>query len=60
MSVLFASGEASVTLTGYAPSAPVATADTGTVGAVQYDATSKRFTVPVSAAGSSASLKLHL
>jgi hypothetical protein len=60
VSVLFASGEASVTLTGYAPSAPVATADTGTVGAVQYDATSKRFTVPVSAAGSSASLKLHL
>ncbi len=58
--VLFASGETSVTLTGYAPTAPVATADTGTVGAVQYDATSKRFTVPVTAAGSSASLKLHL
>jgi hypothetical protein len=60
VSVLFASGESSVTLTGYAPSAPVATADTGTVGSVQYDASSKRFTVSVSPAGASASLKLHL
>ena len=60
VSVLFASGETSVTLTGYAPSAPVAMADTGTVGAVQYDASSKRFTVSVSPSGSSASLKLHL
>lgn len=60
VSVAFASGETSVTLSGYAPSAPMATADTGTVGSVQYDATSKRFTFPVSASGSSASVKLHL
>jgi hypothetical protein len=60
VSVVFGQGETSVTLTGYSASAPVATADTGTVGSVQYDATSKRFTVSVSPAGSSASLKLHL
>ncbi|MFL5307636.1 MAG: hypothetical protein ACJ8F1_20620 [Polyangia bacterium] len=60
VSVAFAAGETSVTLTGYAASAPTATADTGTVGAVQYDATSKRFTLSVSPAGSSASLKLHI
>jgi hypothetical protein len=60
VSVLFAAGETSVTLTGYAPSAPTATAESGTVGSLQYDATSKRFTVLVSSAGTSASLKLHL
>lgn len=60
VSVAFASGEKSVTLMGYAASAPTATADTGTVGAVQYDATSKLFTVAVTPAAAAASVKLHL
>ncbi len=60
VSVVFAAGETSVTLSGYAPTMPTITADTGMVGAVQYDAASKRFTVPVSPAGSAASLKMHL
>ncbi len=59
-SVAFAAGESSVTLMGYAPSAPTATASAGTVGPVSYDASSKRFTVSVSPAGSSATVKLHL
>jgi hypothetical protein len=59
-SIAFAAGEKSVTLMGYAASAPVVTADVGTVGAVQYDATAKRFTVAVTPSGSSASVKMHL
>lgn len=60
VSVAFGAGEKSVTLTGYAPSMPTAAADLGTVSAVQYDATSKRFTVSVAPSGASASVKLHL
>jgi hypothetical protein len=60
VSVTFASGETSVTLMGYAPSAPTATADTGGVGTVQYDSATKRFTVSVSPSGSSATVKLHI
>jgi hypothetical protein len=60
VSVAFGARETSVTLTGYAPSAPTATASTGAVGAVQYDASSKRFTVVVMPAGGSATVELHL
>jgi hypothetical protein len=45
---------------GYAASAPTVTASTGTAGAVQYDTTSKRFTVSVSPSGAAATIKLHL
>jgi hypothetical protein len=60
VSVAFAAGEKSVTLVGYAASAPAATADAGTVGTVQYDAGTKRFTVGVMPGGMSATVKLHL
>ena len=58
--VVFASSESSVTLTGYAPSAPMASATSGTVGTVQYDPTQKRFTLAVMPSGAAASIRLHL
>jgi hypothetical protein len=57
--VTFAPGE-TVTLHGYAPSAPTATATTGTAGAVTFDATNRRFTVLVSPAGGTATITLRL
>jgi hypothetical protein len=60
VSVAFAAGEKSVTLAGYAASAPTATADMGAVGAVQYESAAKRFTVAVMPTGTSAIVKLHL
>ena len=60
VAVVFASGESSVTLTGYAPSPPMATATSGSVGTVQYDSTQKRFTVAVTPSGAAASIRLHL
>ncbi|WP_198046969.1 hypothetical protein [Kutzneria sp. 744] len=45
--VTFATNEKSVTLHGYAPSAPRATATDGTVGAVHYDTTTHLFTATV-------------
>jgi hypothetical protein len=59
VSVVFG-GESSVTLTGYAPSAPTATASVGSVGAMQYDGTQKRFTVSVMPSGSTATIAFHL
>ncbi|MEP7052016.1 MAG: hypothetical protein ABJB12_16745 [Pseudomonadota bacterium] len=60
VSVVFASGESSVTLSGYAPSAPTATATSGAVGSVQYDSAQKRFTLAVMPSASAASIRLHL
>jgi hypothetical protein len=47
-SVAFAANEHSVTLRGYAPHAPKATAANGSVGPVNYDSTTHQFTVTVS------------
>ncbi|MFS8200835.1 carbohydrate-binding protein [Streptomyces sp. CWNU-52B] len=47
--VAFAAGEGPVTLHGYAPRKPTATATTGSVGAVAYDTSTKLFTVEVTA-----------
>jgi len=58
--VSFAPGEGAITLQGYAPKAPTATAVSGTVGPVTYSATTSRFTIAVTAAaGNSASLQLR-
>jgi hypothetical protein len=56
--VAFGAGEGSVTLQGYAPKAPTATATAGTVGAVTYSASTQLFTLPVTAAGTSATVRL--
>lgn len=45
--VAFAIGEKSVTLHGYAPTAPVASAAGGTAGPVHYDANTRQFSVTV-------------
>jgi hypothetical protein len=58
VSVSFGAGEGAITLQGYAPKAPTATAVAGTVGAVTYSATTKLFTVAVTPAGTSASVRL--
>ncbi|WP_037569904.1 carbohydrate-binding protein [Phaeacidiphilus oryzae] len=47
--VAFAAGEGPVTLHGYAPRKPTATAGTGGVGPVSYDAATRRFSVTVHA-----------
>ncbi|MBM9503414.1 carbohydrate-binding protein [Actinacidiphila acididurans] len=47
--VAFAAGEGPVTLHGYAPRKPSATATTGSVGTVDYDATTRLFSVTVGA-----------
>ncbi|HZP52220.1 hypothetical protein, partial [Actinocrinis sp.] len=47
--VAFASNEHSVTLRGYAPSAPTVTASDGSVGSVNYNASTHLFTVTVNA-----------
>jgi len=57
--VSFAASEGAITLQGYAPKAPTATAITGAIGPVTYSATTSRFTVAVTAAGSSATLQLR-
>lgn len=56
--VVFASGEGAITLQGYAPSAPTVTASTGSVGAVSYSSTTHLFTVPVTAAGTTATVHI--
>ena len=56
--VSFATGEGAITLQGYAPRAPTATATSGTVGAVTYSATTSRFTVAVTGASGSATVQL--
>ncbi|MEV8569079.1 CBM35 domain-containing protein [Streptomyces sp. NPDC051322] len=48
--IAFAAGEGPVTLHGYAPRKPVVTATIGSVGAVAYDRSAKRFTVTATAA----------
>jgi hypothetical protein len=56
--VQYASGEGVVTLQGYAPAAPTATATSGTVGAVNYSASTRRFTVPVTASGTFSTISI--
>jgi hypothetical protein len=56
--LVFAAGEGAVTLHGYAPAAPHATASAGTVGAVSWDAATQLFSVDVTPAAGAASLTL--
>jgi hypothetical protein len=58
VTVQFASGEGPITLHGYAPAAPTVVALSGTAGTVRYDARTQRFTVAVTAAGTSATIRL--
>jgi len=59
MGVAFGDGEDAVTLQGYAPAgAPTVTAFTGKAGAVAYDATTKLFTVPITGAGTAATVQI--
>jgi len=57
--VSFAAGEGAITLHGYAPRAPTATATTGTVGAVSYSTATSRFTVAVTGAAGTATVQLR-
>jgi hypothetical protein len=60
VTVSFAANESSVTLTGYAPGTPTATATSGSVGTVTYNSTTRIFTVPVMpGASQSAVIQLH-
>jgi hypothetical protein len=54
----FATGEGAVTIQGYAAASPTVTATAGTVGAVTFNATTQRFSVPVTAAGTSATISI--
>jgi hypothetical protein len=54
VSISFASGEGAITLRGHAPRRPHATAQSGTVGTVGYDASTGLFSVPVTPDGSAA------
>jgi hypothetical protein len=49
VTVAFAAGEGPVTLHGYAPRKPTATASNGKAGAVAYDTSTKLFSLPVTA-----------
>lgn len=57
--VAFAAGETSVTLHGYAAVQPTATASTGSVGGVTWDAGTKTFTVTVMPSGGVAAISLQ-
>jgi hypothetical protein len=54
----YATGEGAVTIQGYAASSPTVTATAGTVGAVSYSATTQRFSVAVTPAGTSATISI--
>jgi len=56
--VQYATGEGPVTLQGMAAAAPTVSATSGTVGAVNYSASTQRFTVAVTAAGTSATVTI--
>ena len=57
VTVEFGTSEGPVTLQGYAPAAPTVTATSGTVGAVSYSSSTQRFTVPVTASGTTATIR---
>jgi hypothetical protein len=56
--VQFGAGEGAVTLQGYAPRAPTVTASSGTAGPVGYSTATQRFTIPVTASGTSATIAI--
>ena len=58
VSLAFASGEGAVTLRGYAPAQPTATASAGTVGPVIWNAVTKMFIVDVTQANGQATVTL--
>jgi hypothetical protein len=60
LTVSFASGETSRTITGYAPSMPMATASEGTVADVKYDRAKRQFQVTLMpGASGTAVVKIH-
>jgi hypothetical protein len=59
VSLAFAAGEGPVTLRGYAPAQPTATASVGTVGPVTWNAATKMFTVDVTQASGVATLNVR-
>jgi hypothetical protein len=56
--IQFGAGEGAVTLQGFAPQAPTVTASSGTAGPVTYSAATQRFTIPVTASGTSAMISI--
>jgi hypothetical protein len=58
VNVAFGTGEGPVTLQGYAPKAPTVTATSGTVGTVAYSSSTQLFSVPVTAAGQAATIRI--
>ena len=58
--VEFASGDDSVTLFGYAPAAPAASASGGSIQTVAYDSATQRFSVVVRAATAPSSVRVEL
>jgi hypothetical protein len=56
--LVFAAGEGAVTVHGYAPAAPHASAVGGSVSAVRWDATTQLFSVDVTPSGGAASITL--
>jgi hypothetical protein len=56
--VAFAAGESSVTLHGWSPSPPMASALTGSIGALTWDAITGRFELPVWPVAGAASLRI--
>ena len=59
VAVAFAPGETSVTLHGFAPSQPTASASAGSVGAVSWDVGTKLFTVQVTPSSGAAYIAMH-
>ncbi len=51
--VVFSAGESTITVSGWSPTQPTASATTGGVGAIAYDATSGLFSFPVTPASNS-------
>lgn len=56
--IAFAAGEASVTLHGWSPARPTATALAGAIGPLTWDAVTGRFELPVMAAAGSAQVRI--
>jgi len=54
----FGTGEGAVTLQGYAPKAPTVTASVGMAGPVTYNTGTQRFTIPVTASGTTATIRI--
>ncbi len=60
VSLAFANGAGPVTLLGYAPAQPKATASTGSIKAVSWDPATQMFSIPVTQAAGIAALVISL